>query len=184
MQEYLELERHSEVRHEYIDGELRAMAGETPEHNQIAGNIYRKFGNLFENRPCFAYIEGVRVRVTPTQYRYPDVVALCGNARFDAERPPALLNPGVIVEVLSPSTEAVDQDEKFEEYRQIDGVTDYVLISQDRVQVSHHVRQETGHWLVTEYTTLEDTVRFSGLEVEVTLTEIYRKIVFSAAPSI
>lgn len=112
VREYLSRERLSEKRHEYVDGEIIAMSGETPAHNQIAGNLYRQLGNRFEERPCEVYFETVKARVMPTQYRYPDVMALCGEARFDAEHPPSLLNPSVIVEVLSPSTESFDSQWK------------------------------------------------------------------------
>lgn len=180
VQEYLEMERKSEVRHEYVDGVILAMSGETPTHNRIAGNVYRKFGNDFEERPCEAYIEGVRVRVTPTQYRYPDVAALCGDAQFDDTNPPALLNPSVIVEVLSPSTEKFDREEKFLEYRQIAGLTDYVLIAQDEILAIHYARQSPHQWALTEYTALEDTLHFASLEVTLSLADIYRKITFEA----
>lgn len=180
VEEYLAMERQSEMRHEYVNGYVRAMAGETPTHNRLAGNVYRKFENSFEERPCEAYFEGVRFRVTPTQYRYPDVMALCGEAQFDNDKPPALLNPSVIVEVLSPSTAEFDREEKFLEYRQVAGLTDYVLIAQDQILVVHYVRQSPTQWLVTESLSLSDTLTFAGLEVSMALAEIYRKVVFTA----
>lgn len=113
VREYLEQERHADVRHEYVDGEILAMAGETPAHNRIARNICIALEQAFGERSCESFIENIRVRVTPTQYRYPDVVAVCGESQFDNEHPPSLLNPMVIFEVLSPSTEGYDRDEKF-----------------------------------------------------------------------
>ena len=176
--EYLEQERRATVRHEYVDGEVLEMPGETPTHNEIAGNIYRKLGNIFEERACKVYMEGIRVRVTPTQYRYPDVVAFCGAAQFDSDNPPALLNPFVIFEVLSPSTEGFDRDEKFVEYRQVASVTDYILVAQDEALVIHYTRTAPNRWTLTEYTTLTDVFTLASLEVTLTLTDVYRKIAF------
>jgi Uma2 family endonuclease len=178
--EYLEMERKSEIRHEYVDGYIRAMSGETPRHNRIAGNVYRAFENRFENQPCSAYIEGIRVRVTPTQYRYPDIVALCGEEQFDNDNPPALLNPSVLVEVLSPSTQEFDRREKFIEYRQIAEMTDYLLIGQDQILVIHYARQSPTQWMVREYAALTDSLTLASLDVTVTLGEIYRKVSFEA----
>lgn len=184
LQEYFALERTADVRHEYLDGYIRAMAGESPRHNRIAGNIYVGFENAFGNRPCESFIENIRVRVSPTRYRYPDVVALCGDALFDTENPPSLLNPQVIIEVLSPSTAEHDRHEKFSEYRLLEGLTDYVLVSQEEILVLHYIRQTATQWVVNEYTRLEDTLTFEALNVSLSLTEIYRKVEFTdASPS-
>jgi Uma2 family endonuclease len=184
LEEYFALERRSDVRHEYSNGYIRAMAGESPQHNRIAGNVYLRLEIAFGDRPCGAYFEGVRLRVTPTQYRYPDVMALCGDAQFDDENPPALLNPSAIIEVLSPSTAENDRTEKFVEYRQVEGLTDYVLVEQDRILVIHYARQSDTQWMLTEYTRLDDTFTLTSLEVSLTLADIYRKVVFSEpAPS-
>jgi Uma2 family endonuclease len=178
VEEYLERERRATVRHEYVDGEVLEMPGETPTHNEIAGNIYRKLGNNFEARACKVYMEGIRVRVTPTRYRYPDVVALCGQAQFDSDNPPALLNPFVIFEVLSPSTEEFDKDENFVEYRQVASLTDYVLVAQDEALVIHYTRTAPNRWALTEYTDLSDAFMLASLEVTLALTDVYRQIVF------
>ena len=174
--DYLAMERHSDTRHEYVDGEVIAIAGESLEHNNIAGNILVEFRIAFRDRPCNAYMKNVRVRVSPTQYRYPDVVALCGATVRDEESPPALLNPGVIVEVLSPSTQSLDRNGKFTEYRGLDSLTDYVLVAQERVSVLHYVRQGELQWLIREYVNLSDVLTFAMLEVSFALSEIYRKV--------
>jgi Uma2 family endonuclease len=178
VQEYLERERRAKLRHEYVDGEILEMSGETPAHNRIAGNIYLKLEIAFGERPCGAFMENIRVRVTPSQYRYPDVVALCGEPHFDAENPPSLLNPTVIFEVLSPSTEGFDRDEKFVEYRQIAAFNDYVLVAQDQVLVIHYARQGPHRWQLTEYTALSDVLTLTTLAVTLSLTDVYRKIAF------
>ena len=195
VEEYLEFERDSEIRYEYVDfyaipkdgveelenGEIRAMSGESPEHNQIAGNVYVKFDREIGERPCRVYIEGIRVRVSAAKYRYPDVAALCGLAQFDNANPPCLLNPSVLVEVLSPSTQRADHTEKFDEYKRILTLTDYVLIAQDRMFVLHYARQSASRWLISEYEQPTDILTFSTLDISISLAEMYRKIVF--APS-
>jgi Uma2 family endonuclease len=178
VQEYLEFERCATARHEYVNGEVLEMPGESPKHNRIAGNIYLKLELAFGERACEAFMENIRVRVSPSQYRYPDVVALCGKPQFDSDHPPSLLNPAVIFEVLSPSTEAFDQDEKFAEYQQIDDLTDYVLVAQYGRLVIHYVRQTPDHWTLTRYRDLSDTLTIATLEVTLALSDVYRKITF------
>jgi len=180
LQDYFALERTSDTRHEYVDGEIWAMAGETPAHNRIAGNIYVALETAFGTRPCVSFIENIRTRVTSSRYRYPDIAALCGEAQFDQERPPSLLNPSVIFEVLSPSTEDNDRGEKFNEYRQLETLSDYLLIAQDKIEVAHYARQSARQWMVTIYGELEDKLVLSSLEVTLTLADVYRKIVFRA----
>ncbi len=180
VREYLNRERASETRHEYVDGVILAMAGETLNHNRIASNVSRYLNNRFEDTPCEAFIENIRLRVTPTRYRYPDVIALCGTPELDDEKPPCLLNPAVLVEVSSPSTEEEDRREKFMEYRELPSLTDYILIAQHKIHVTHYARQTELLWPVTIYTRLEDVVTLNALNVSLTLSEIYRKIVFDA----
>lgn len=178
VQEYFVLERASSIRHEYVDGEIQAMSGETPNHNIIAGNVYVRLRLALDGRPCQSFIENIRVRVTPTRYRYPDVTALCGEAHFDEQNPPALLNPVVVVEVLSPSTTHIDLGEKFIEYRRLETVRDYILVAQDQVEVTHYARQSEGRWLVSIYNGLEDVLTISSVDVSLTLSDIYRQIIF------
>lgn len=179
--EYLEIDRNSPLRHEYVDGVIVAMAGTTPLHNVVAGNIYRSLQDRFASRPCTAYMESVKVRSTSTRYRYPDVVAVCDNEVFDDDNPPALLNPMVIFEVLSPSTEQFDRWEKFDEYRQIPSLTDYLLIEHERPFVLHFARYSATQWLVSEYDGLDKVIPLPALQVDLPLAEIYRKVVFGAA---
>lgn len=193
--DYRQLVRTSEIRYEYVDfyaipkdgveilenGEVRAMSGSSPSHNRIALNISAKLDAQIGESPCEVYISDIRVRVSAAKYRYPDVVALCGEAQFDADTPPCLLNPSVIVEVLSPSTQSVDIGEKFDEYKQIPTLTDYVLVAQNRMFMTHYVRQSAVHWTLMDYEQPSNVLTFSTLGVSISLAEIYRKIVF--APS-
>ena len=180
LQEYFALERASDVRHEYVDGVITAMAGETPTHNIIAGNLYLRFRLAFETRPCESFIESVRTRVSATKYRYPDVVALCGESQFDQEKPPSLLNPSVIVEVLSPSIKGMVRGDRFIERHSLVTLTDYVLVAQDRVEVTHYARQSERQWLVTIYENPADVLSFTSLEVSLTVADIYRKTELAA----
>ena len=180
VQQYFEIERQSEIRYEYVEGELIAMPGVTLPHNEITLNIALGVKTAFQGRDCRVYAEAVRVRVSPTQYRYPDVVAICGERVTDGENPPALLNPGVIVEVLSSSTEAKDKGEKFAEYKRMASLTDYVLAAQDEILVTHYVRQSPRQWTITDYTELTDALTFAALGVTLTVADIYSGIAFPA----
>lgn len=181
--DYFALERGSEMRHEYVDGHIIAMSGESPDHNRIARNISFCLEREFGDRPCESFIEGVRTRVSATRYRYPDIAALCGEAEFDSERPPSLLNPSVIFEVLSPSTEEFDREGKFGEYRHLVSLMDYLLVEQDRVEVTHYVRESAQQWTVRIFNSLSDRLELRSLGVSVTLADIYRKIAVGRAPS-
>lgn len=192
VEKYLEWERDSEIRYEYVDfyaipkegveiledGEIRAMSGVSPPHDRVVLNITTKIDNAIGERPCEVYSSDIRVCVSNSKYRYPDLSVLCGEARFTDTDPPCLLNPSVLVEVLSPSTQNVDKGEKFDEYKQIATVTDYVLVAQDRMFVTHYVRQSASHWTVTDYEQPTDVLTFATLDVSISLAEIYRKIVF------
>jgi Uma2 family endonuclease len=174
--EYMEWERTATIRHEYVNGFVVAMSGETVDHNQIAGNIYMGLELAFGARPCRTFVENIRVRVSPTQYRYPDIVALCGKPALDDNNPPVLLNPSIIMEVLSPSTQDFGRNGKFLEYRQIAGLTDYVLVEQDLIAVVHYIRQSQSTWKVEEYRHLTDVITFAALNVSLTLADVYRKV--------
>jgi Uma2 family endonuclease len=177
-EQYLALERRAVSKSEYRDGLVIAMAGATKEHNQIAGNLYRKVGDQFEGRPCAVYISDMRVRVSPTWlYTYPDVVAVCGEARFLDAESDTLLNPTVIVEVLSTSTESYDRGGKFWHYRHLASLREYVLVAQDKVLVERFTRQG-DEWLLTEFNSLDDTLRLASIGCEIRLREIYARISF------
>ena len=178
VQEYFEIERQSEIRYEYVEGELIPMPGVSLPHNDITLNIGFALKAAFRGRDCHVHIEAVRVRVSPTQYRYPDVVAVCGERETDGENPPALLTPNLIVEVLSTSTEAKDKGEKFTEYKKMPTLTDYVTAAQNEIAVTHYVKQNATQWLITEYTDLTHVLTFAALGVTLALADIYAEITF------
>ena len=181
-EEYLALERAAEYKSEYLDGEIFAMVGTSTQHNVIALNIARRLGNELEDRPCHVYIGDVRVRVAASRlYTYPDVVALCGPQEFADDQKDTLLNPSLIVEVLSPSTEGYDRGEKFAHYWRLPALTDYVLVAQDRVRVEHFQRQGDG-WFVTAFTSLDETLLLPSLGTDLPLAAVYKNVDFPLSP--
>src|SRR6476661_5007696 len=136
--QYLALEREAEYRSELVNGQIYSMSGASREHNLITTNLSREISTQLRGKPCETYSSDMRVKISPTgMYTYPDVTVACGEPRFEDDHVDTLLNPTVIVEVLSPSTEAYDRGEKFAHYRKLDTLSDYVLISQDKARVEH-----------------------------------------------
>lgn len=176
---YLAFEREAEVKHEYYAGEIFAFAGASEEHNLIAGNVYAGLHAQLRKRPCKVYPSDMRVRVSPTGlYTYPDVTVVCGDARFADQHHDTLLNPTVIVEVLSPSTAGYDRGETFEPYRKLDSLQEYLMIAQDRVHVEHHARQRDNQWLLSETNSVEDTMALPTLACRLSVEDIYDKVEF------
>ncbi len=181
-EEYLALERAAAYKSEYLDGAIFAMAGASIRHSDIIMNIGWQLRTAFQDRPCRVWGSDVRVWVAATGlYTYPDVTAVCGPLEIADDQEDTLLNPTVIFEVLSPSTEGYDRGEKFAHYWQLSSLTDYVLVAQDRVRVEHLQRQGDG-WLVKAVTSLDETLRLPALGIDLPLSAIYSKIDFSAPP--
>lgn len=175
-EQYLAMERQASYKSEYVNGGIFAMAGASREHNQIAFNIAGELHNQLKNRPCLAYVNDMRVKVSATGlYTYPDVAGLCGEPRFEDEQMDTLLNPSIVIEILSPSTEAYDRGDKFAHYRRLPSLVEYVLIAQDKVRVEHYIRQDR-RWVLTELDSLEDTLGLVSIQCEISLREIYAKV--------
>jgi Uma2 family endonuclease len=175
-EQYLALERKADSRSEFCDGFIIAMAGGSREHNIIAGNVHGEIRSQLKGRPCEVYMSDMRVRVNPTGlFTYPDVVALCGEACFLDEKADTLLNPTLIVEVLSSSTESYDRGDKFMHYRRLESLREYVLVSQDKVLVERFTRQGE-QWLLTEFRNMDETLRLDSIDSAVPLREIYARI--------
>lgn len=148
-QEYLEFERSSDERHEFAEGEIFAVSGGSMEHSLIAANIIRELGNALLDRNCRVVTSDMRIKVAVTgRYTYADVAVVCGRALFDDERRDTLLNPVAVFEVLSDSTEKYDRGDKFAQYRTIESLQDYVLVSQEQPLIEHFRRQPDGSWLL------------------------------------
>ena len=178
-QEYLELERKAETKSEYYRGEIFAMSGASRAHNRIAMNLSALVWNQLRGRPCDVFGSDMRVKVEISGlYTYPDLSALCGEPQFDDEHTDTLLNPSVLVEVLSPSTEDYDRGGKFELYRQIESLREYVVVAQDRLLVEHHTRQDDGSWRLVDYKDKGGELHLASIECRLRLEDIYDKVEF------
>ncbi|MDE0685829.1 MAG: Uma2 family endonuclease [Candidatus Poribacteria bacterium] len=177
--EYLNWERKAVTKHEYLDGEIVAMSGASNAHNIITMNTSYQLYDQLLDRDCLVYASDMRVRVqAPVSYFYPDIAVVCGEPRFEDDVFDTLLNPTVVVEVLSPSTAAYDRREKFTRYQQIASLKEYILISQNLIHLEHHLRQE-NQWSATEFQKLDDVVPVTSIECELLLGHIYRRVTFS-----
>jgi Uma2 family endonuclease len=179
-EQYLEIERKAEYKSEYYRGEMFAMAGASREHNLLVAHLLRDLGNQLRGKPCEVYPSDMRVRVSSTGlYTYPDVVAVCGEPRLLDNQMDILLNPSLIIEVLSPSTEAYDRGRKFEHYQSIDSFKEYLLLASDRVHADLFTRQPDGRWLLTSATHLEDSLDLQSVGCSLALAGLYEKIDFA-----
>ena len=175
--DYLAIERSAEFKSEYFNGEIFAMSGASEPHNVIVLNTGAEIRQHLKKRPCKVYANDMRVKVRPTGlYTYPDVVVVCGQAQFDDAHLDTLLNPTILIEVLSDSTEAYDRGRKFEHYRSLESLAEYVLIAQNRPQIEAYRRQPSQQWLLTESRGLEGVLRLHSIECDLALAEIYDKV--------
>src|SRR5438552_1831007 len=190
--EYLALERASEERREYLDGQIYLMAGESEAHGTICTNLTAEIAYQLKGRPCRAFSKDTKVRSGPIPktrysaqglYSFPDLVVVCGEAQYLDEHQDVLINPKVIIEVLSPTTEAFDRGEKFARYREhLDSLTDYVVVAQSMPLVEHFARQSSGEWVIAATATqLSETVALSSIGCTLRLSEVYDRIVFAVA---
>jgi len=180
-EEYLALERSCEAKHEYYNGEIFVMGGATKQHVSIVTNLVGELHSQLKESPCTVYSTDLRVQVSPTGlYTYPDVIVLCDQPQFSDEQQDTLVNPALIIEVLSESTKDYDRGGKFELYRTIDSFVEYLLIAQDRPHVEHYTRQSDGRWLLYETNNLEDTIQLKSVPCSLSLFEIYDKVGFRA----
>lgn len=175
VEEYLELEKSSEIRHEYVYGKLIPMSGESKIANWIAGNCYNFLRNTLNEDLFETYNHEVRLMVDGRLYRYPDVVVIPVTDDGDLY---AMTQPILIIEVLSDSTENVDRGEKLHQYSQLPSLQHYLLVSQDKPLVQRYSRQD-GSWALDFYDTLDETITISALNVELSLKTIYKKVKFS-----
>jgi Uma2 family endonuclease len=192
VEEYLALERKSEERHEYLDGEIYAMAGESPDHGTICFNIAGQLSPQLRGTHCKGFIKDTKVRSGPAPkpfrspkglYSYPDVLVVCGEMQFHDEYRDGLLNPTVIIEVLSPATEAFDRGEKWMRYQTwLPSLTEYLLVSQSNPLIEHYRRQPDGTWLYSLVSGLEGSVSLTSINCTLRLADVYDRIVFPVEP--
>jgi Uma2 family endonuclease len=179
-EEYLALERQADTKSEYLDGEMVAMTGGTSRHSLVTLNVGGELRQQLKQRPCLVYSGDLRVRISGTgDYVYPDITVVCSEPLFEDGQRDILLNPTLIVEVLSPSTESYDRGKKFELYQTLESLKEYVLVAQDRPRVEHFLRQDGHVWLYKDVSGIGSSVSFASIGCQVPLSEIYDKVAFS-----
>jgi Uma2 family endonuclease len=177
-QEYLTIEREQPTKSEFLNGEMFALAGATEAHNLIITNLVRELSSQLKGRPCKVYPNDMRVNIPRTGlYTYPDVIVVCGQPEFEDEHRDTLLNPIVLIEVLSPSTEAYDRGAKFGHYRSIATLREYVLVSQTTALLEYYERQDNGlFWTFSEARGLDVTLELPAIDCRLLLAEMYDKV--------
>lgn len=177
VEEYLAFDRTSEEKHEYYAGEIFAMSGASRNHNLIVTNTVVSFGSQLRGRPCEVYPSDMRVKVSVLKYTYPDITVACGEPRFADGEFDTLLNPTLIVEVLSELTENYDRGKKFEHYKTLKSLQAYILIAQAESHVEHY-RRTSGKWIFSEAKTREEIIELPSIGCTLNLSDIYRKVTF------
>jgi len=182
-EEYLAFERAAETKHEYLDGQIYAMAGGSPQHNQICFNLAGEIHPQLKGTSCIGYTSDQKIRTDPMDlFSYPDLTIVCGKPIFHDKHNDVILNPKVIIEVLSPRTEDYDRSEKLTRYQAIKSVADYILISQTRPSVEHFVRQKgKRQWLFTIETEMTAEILIASINCKLKLADIYDRVVFPPA---
>ena len=179
-EEYLESERKSEERHEYFNGEIFAMSGAKRNHNKVATNVSGLIWQHLKGKDCESYSNDMRVFVPKTGlYTYPDLVVVCGEPKFKDNVFDTLLNPILLIEVLSDSTEGYDRGKKFQHYRSIESLREYVLISQDEARIEKYLKQGDGFWVLSEAFGLDAKIKLDAIDCEIALSEVFDKVNFS-----
>ena len=179
-EQYLEIERKAEFKSEYFQGEMFAMSGAREPHILIVANAVASLHQQLRRGPCRPLSNDMRVRVTPTGlYTYPDVVIVCAKPQFADDTFDTLLNPTVIIEVLSESTEAYDRGRKFEHYRPLESLAEYLLVSSERVSVERYTRQPDSSWNYIAKASLEDSLDLPSVGCHLALADLYEKVDFS-----
>lgn len=185
LEEYFEIERNSEEKFEYYDGNIWSMAGASPEHEQIVINSGAHLRELLRGRGCFIFSSNLKARVPIYEpYRYPDLTAFCGQGIYETVgRMRMLTNPQMLIEVLSPSTEAFDRGEKFTYYKSIESFSEYLLIATNRPHVTQFIKQNENEWLQREAVGMDSRFFSPTFNVEISLSEIYLDVEFPEPPT-
>jgi len=177
--EYLEIERRSEYKSEFLDGEMFAMSGGSSSHSLIKCNLIRDMGTRLKGCPCVVYDSDMRVKVQAAGlFTYPDVSVACGQVQFEDDRKDTFLNPTVIIEVPSESSEAHDRGKKFAIYRQLSSLREYLLVSQYKPHIEQYIRQDSGEWLLRDVGGLESKLSLPSIGITVDVAEIYYNVRF------
>jgi Uma2 family endonuclease len=178
LQEYFEIEKNSDIKHEYVYGEIFAMVGASLNHNRIAGAIYTQLDQQLIDSTCEALINDMRTRTQNRIYRYPDVVVACDPTCEVINGVENLTNPTLIVEVLSRSTAIFDQEGKFREYQQIQSLRYYLLVAQNETLATLLTRQENNTWATQTFTSLNDVIELPLINCRLSLQRTYLRVRF------
>jgi Uma2 family endonuclease len=186
-QQYLELERAAETRSEFYDGVMYGTAGTSLEHSIIAGNLFAAMHSALRGSPCMSASSDLRVRLDKRTYVYPDIVVVCEQPKFGDDSVDTLLNPTLVIEVLSPSTERHDRGFKWARYRTLESLQTYVLVSQAEARVEVYKRQADGAWLLSEAVGVDSTIVLGvlgGKTVRVALADVYERVQLPEEPEL
>lgn len=176
---YLSFERNSPDKHEYYKGEIFAMSGASRKHNKIDSNLRTAIGNWLKGKKCNVYGSNLRVSVkTESLYAYPDIVVVCGEELYTDNEFDTLTNPTLIIEILSPSTAAYDKGLKFELYRALPDLKEYILIDSNKIHVTQYKKNDDGTWLLKEYKNISDTLTLAAIQMPLPLKDCYEGIDF------
>jgi Uma2 family endonuclease len=177
-EEYLAAEREALEKHEYLNGEVFAMAGAKMAHVAICGNLVRSLGNQLAKGDCQAFQSDLRTHIPKTGlYTYPDIIVVCGKVELVPDgHLDTLLNPTVIIEVLSPSTAEYDRGAKFDHYKTIDSLKEYVLVGQERKRVARHTRLDGDSWVLTDFIGDDSQIELVSIGCMLTMSEIYERV--------
>ncbi|MET0753934.1 MAG: Uma2 family endonuclease [Pyrinomonadaceae bacterium] len=177
IEDYLEGEKTSQIKHEYVSGEVYAMAGASDKHHRISANLFKKLDSHLENSECEAFMAEMKLKVNEDTFYYPDVFVACDKPAKSAYQRET---PVLIIEVISPSTRQIDRREKLRAYQQMESVQEYLIIEQDKVHIELHRRQPDGRWITYFYNTgdFDEQIRFESVDLTTNLEEIYSRVKF------
>jgi Uma2 family endonuclease len=179
VEEYLRFEATSEYKHEYVAGHVVALAGGNEQHVIISGNVYASLHAQLRKRDCIVYNSDMKVKIEYTGlYTYPDIAVVCGAARFADTTRQVLLNPVILIEVLSPSTERYDRGKKFQNYRTMASLQEYILIAQDAPMIDQYIRQPDNLWLLSSTDDVRGTITLPSIQCTLELEDVYEKVRF------
>ena len=177
---YFEMEETSEYKSDYYAGELFAMTGASVNHSLVVSNVLTAFNNALRNSDCYVFPSDMKVELERAQhYVYPDISVVCGGIKYAANRNDVISNPVVIIEILSESTKDYDRGTKFQAYRKVFSLRDYILIDQDMVHVEYFYKNESGFWTLEEFDNPNDCLSVKSIHTELSLKDIYYRIEFT-----
>lgn len=176
--EYLEFEQNSETRHEYVDGQVFAMAGASRAHSRISVNLTRIIGTQLRGKNCALRSNDMRIQMASGKYTYPDLSAVCGESQFAPNVFDSLINPTLILEILSPSTEAYDRGQKFRNYRLLPSLREYILVAQDSPRIERYHLLKDDIWSFIEVAGLDSSIELLSIDCTLPLAEVYEDVEF------